>query len=129
LRPAGPYLEKHLEELQKYTKELVDVQMQSRFMAKDIAMRAAERDEWLAVRRRENEKRRVEGLEPLPETDPALKFFQAATDGRGRDHLDSLLYTAQISNYCSSVTKFADQSFGKLFVASAFSHSLGPTRE
>jgi hypothetical protein len=79
----------------------------------------------VGARRRENEKRRAEGLEPLPEVDPSLPFFKPVVDKSGRDPLDTLLLSAQITSYCSSVTKFADQSFGKLFLASNLAQSQG----
>ena len=81
----------------------------------------------MAARRRENEKRRMEGLEPLPEVDPTLPFFKPLTDKSGRDHLDSLLVSAQISSYCNNVSKFGGSSFGKLFLASSLQSPSSPS--
>jgi hypothetical protein len=116
--PPGPFLEKVLKDLIQETDIFLQAQASARYIAKDIASNVKDREEWLGARRRENEKRRAEGLEALPEVDASLPFFKAVTDKSGRDTLDTLLLSAQISSYCSSVTKFADQSFGKLFLAS-----------
>jgi translation initiation factor 3 subunit H len=120
---AGPFLEKHLEVLQEYTDQFLHAQAGARFIAKDIAANVKDREEWVQARRRENEKRRAEGLEPLPEVDASLPFFKPVVDKSGRDPLDTLLLSAQITSYCSSVTRFADQSFGKLFLASSLSQN------
>jgi hypothetical protein len=97
----------------------------ARYTASDIASNVRQREEWLRLRRKENEKRRAEGLEALPETDASLAFFKPVADRSGREPLDTLLLSAQISSYCSSVNKFADQSFGKLFLASHLAQTQG----
>jgi hypothetical protein len=115
---SGIYLEKHLEQLIDLSKQFIYVQQQQGHVAREIAQHVKDKEDWVAARRRENEKRRMEGLEPLPEVDPSLPFFKPLTDKSGRDHLDSLLVSAQISSYCTNVSKFGGNSFGKLFLAS-----------
>ncbi len=111
--------------LQEYTDQFLQAQASARYIASDIAANVKQREEWLRARRKENEKRRTEGLEALPEVDATLAFFKPVTDKSGRDPLDTLLLSAQITSYCSSVTRFADQSFGKLFLASHLAETQG----
>lgn len=99
--------------------QFLNTQANARFISREIAQLVKDREEWLIMRRRENEKRRLEGLEMLPEFDANLPFFKPVMDKTGRDTLDSLLVSAQISAYCGSVMRFADQSFGKLFLAAS----------
>ena len=99
--------------------QFLTAQANSRFIAREIANLVKDREDWLILRRRENEKRRMEGLDTLPEFDSSLPFFKPVTDKTGRDTLDTLLVSAQISAYCGSVMHFADQSFGKLFLAAS----------
>jgi hypothetical protein len=108
-----------MEQLIDLSKQYINAQQQQGHVAREIAQHIRDKEDWVAARRRENEKRRTEGLEPLPEVDPSLPFFKPITDKSGRDHLDSLLVSAQISAYCNNVTKFGGNSFGKLFLASA----------
>jgi hypothetical protein len=111
--------------LQEFTDQFLQAQASARYTASDIASNVRQREEWLRLRRKENEKRRAEGLEALPETDASLAFFKPVADRSGREPLDTLLLSAQISSYCSSVNKFADQSFGKLFLASHLAQTQG----
>jgi hypothetical protein len=94
-------------------------QMNARIMSREIAMLVKDREDWLMLRRAENDKRRKEGLEPLPEFDSSLSFFKPVMDKSGKDTLDTLLVSAQISAYCGGVARFADHAFGKLFLAAS----------
>lgn len=116
---TAPFLEKHLELIQGMGEQFLNTQANARFISREIAQLVKDREDWLILRRRENEKRRLEGLEMLPEFDASLPFFKPVMDKTGRDTLDSLLISAQISAYCGSVMRFADQSFGKLFLAAS----------
>ena len=110
-----------MELLHEQTEQFLQAQQSARFVAREVGQLIKDREDWLMARRRENEKRRAEGLEALAEVDPSLPFFKPVLDKSGRDTLDTLLLSAQISAYCASVTRFADQSFGKLFLASRLS--------
>ena len=76
-------------------------QQNQRNVSREIAMLVKDREDWLMLRRSENEKRRKDGLEPLPEFDSSLPFFKAVKDKSGNDTLDTLLVSAQISTYCA----------------------------
>jgi translation initiation factor 3 subunit H len=108
-----------MEMLRENTESFLQAQAGSRYVARDLAQNIKDREDWLLARRRENEMRRSQGLEPLPEVDTTLPFFKPVLDKSGRDTLDTLLLSAQISSYCGSIRRFADQSFGKLFLASS----------
>jgi translation initiation factor 3 subunit H len=57
-------------------------------------------------------------MPPLPEEDASLPIFRPLPELRNaKDPLDTLLLSAQISNYCGQVNRFAGQSFGKIFLA------------
>jgi translation initiation factor 3 subunit H len=95
----------------------LQAQAGSRYVARDLAQNIKDREDWLLARRRENELRCSQGLEPLPEVDSTLPFFKPVVDKAGRDALDTLLLSAQISAHCGSIRRFAEQGFGKLFLA------------
>lgn len=117
--PAAPFLEKHMEEISQLTDDFLDMQNSKKFLDKDIQANMAQLNDWLANRRAENDRRRAEGQEILPEFDASLPFFKAVTDKSGRDSLDTCLLSAQVTAYCQSVSRFTDTTFGKLFLAAA----------
>ena len=98
--------------------------------------------------RAENEVRVKEGLDPLPEQDiydshrvpdsvyvifllcfPALAPKTIIACGfrlhekNKHDKLETLLVSARINSYCQEISRFAGQSFGKLFLAESLQES------
>lgn len=85
------------------------------------------REEWLKQQRAENDARRARGEDPVPIVeDPSLPFNRPVLEPRGRDPLDVLLMSAQVSNYCAQVNSFAGQSFGKIFLAGSLHGGAKP---
>jgi translation initiation factor 3 subunit H len=115
-----PYLEKHLEVLNDLMTEVAKSQDTQAFVHRRTIRMQREKEEWIARRRRENADRQMQGLSLLPEEDLSLPFFQLQRDKALKDPLDSILYSAQINSYCSSVTKFSYQNFPKLYLAHTF---------
>lgn len=114
----GPYLEKHLKFMHNIADELVRAQVDQSMVARRLEEQRKRQADFIAARRKENEDRKARGLEPLPETDPSHPAFQPLRDQRAKaDPLDTMLLSAQISNYCQQVSKYAGASFGKLFLA------------
>lgn len=70
-----------------------------------------QRNYLLAKRREENQSRVAQGLPPLPEDDVGVKPLAPFPC------LGSLLVASQITRYCSQVSQFASQSFGRLYLA------------
>lgn len=110
------YLEKHLEMLNEFMSDMSKVQDNQATFAKRALRMQREREEWINRRRRENEDRIASGLQPLPEEDHSLPFFQMNKGSGHKEPLEVQLMSAQITNYCHNVTKFAHQNFGKLFL-------------
>ncbi len=115
------YLEKHLELLNEYMGDMAKVQDSQAYIQRKLLRMTREREEWVGRRRKENEERVSAGLQPLPEEDYSLPFFQPLRErGSGmKEPLEAALMSAQISNYCGSISRFAHQNFGKLFLAQA----------
>lgn len=67
----------------------------------------------LHKRQQENTARAAKGEPPLPEED-LNKLFKPL---QAPQRLDSMLIAGQIDNYCTQITEFTSQSFGKLFMA------------
>mmetsp|Transcript_2633 Transcript_2633/g.3360 ORF Transcript_2633/g.3360 Transcript_2633/m.3360 type:complete len:334 (+) Transcript_2633:1-1002(+) len=108
-----PYLEKNLAFLCSWVDDLAAEHQKFQHYSRSVSKQKQEKLRWLAKRRHENELRRGEGEELLPEEpDPAM--FQ--TPG-GPNRLEALLITNQINTYCEQVNKFAGASYSKLFLA------------
>jgi translation initiation factor 3 subunit H len=118
---VGPYLEKHLEMLNDFMADMARVQDSAAYLQRRALRMAREREEWIARRRRENEERAAAGMAPLPDEDYSLPFFQPVRDrgAASKDPLEAHLMAAQVSNYCTNVSRFAHQNFGKLFLLSS----------
>ncbi|KJE92905.1 eukaryotic translation initiation factor 3, variant [Capsaspora owczarzaki ATCC 30864] len=67
----------------------------------------------LQKRRQENEARIAAGEQPVSEAD----ILSANRAPVPPSHLDTLLYTNQIGQYCKQVNQFASAAFSKLYVA------------
>jgi hypothetical protein len=116
--PAVSYLEKHLEMLNEFMGDMAKIQDSQAYVQRRILRMQREREEWVARRRKENEERAMSGMSLLPEEDYSLPFFKPIQErGSGaKEPLEAHLMAAQVSNYCSNVTRFAHQNFGKLFL-------------
>jgi hypothetical protein len=104
--------------LNEFMSDMAKIQDTQAYMQRKVLRMQREREEWIARRRKENEERAAAGMSLLPEEDYSLPFFQPIRErGAGfKDPLEAHLMSAQISNYCSNVTRFAHQNFGKLFL-------------
>ncbi len=121
------YLEKHLEMLNEFMADMAKVHDSQAFVQRKLLRMQREREEWVARRRRENEERLASGMPPLPEEDYSLPFFQPLRDknASAKEPLEAHLMSAQITNYCGNITRFAHQNFGKLFLAQAMAAKQG----
>jgi len=108
-----PYLEKNLGFLCSWVDDLTAEHQKFQQYSRSVAKAKQEKLRWIANRRHENELRRSEGDDLLPE-DPDPNMFKI-TGSPSR--LEALLMTNQINTYCEQVNRFAGASYSKLFLA------------
>ncbi len=112
--------------LNEFMGDMAKVQDTAAYAQRRALRMQREREEWIARRRRENAERAQAGLQPLPEEDLSLPFFQPLREHRNassKDPLEAHLMSAQITNYCQNVSRFAHQNFGKLFLMSGVANA------
>jgi translation initiation factor 3 subunit H len=122
---TAPFLEKHLELMTDVSDQLLKAQSDVSTYQRKVEAQKRYREEWISRRRAENELRKQNGEDPLPEEDLSLPFFRPIPPPmKGQvDPLDTLLMQQQILTYAGQVNRFASQSFGKLFLAGSLHKS------
>lgn len=116
-----PFLEKNMEFLVDCMEDLHREAVRQSWYQKEVQRRQVQQAWFIQRRRRENESRRAQGLEPLPEDDPANPIFNLPAEP---SRLDELLVTNQVNSYCTQADRFARLSLEKLSVLEAL-HGSG----
>jgi len=111
---TNPYLEKNLESLSDCLDVIAQEQQKFQIYQRNLARQQTQRSSWLQKRKAENNQRKVNGEELLPEEDPTNPIFKPIPEP---SKLETLLTTNQISSYCTDVNHFSGNSFAKLFLA------------
>jgi len=122
LEPAtSASLERHLKLLDKLVDEVVNDSNRFNQYQKMLSKNNQQRQNWLTKRRQENESRRSNGQEELPdgkeEVDKHFKIPEAPS------RIEPMLRTVQMREYTEAVSDLATKSLGKLFVTGAFQKS------
>eukprot|EP00053_Salpingoeca_punica_P013133 m.118383 g.118383 ORF g.118383 m.118383 type:complete len:339 (+) comp16116_c0_seq1:96-1112(+) len=106
------FLEKNVRLLMDCVDELSNDSQKFHMYQRNLARQEQLRRQFQEKRKQENAIRIKNGQAVLPEDDPEA-FKPAPPPSR----LESLLITGQIAHYCSQISQFSSQSFGKLFLA------------
>lgn len=106
-------LEKNLELLIDTIDDLVAEQNKFQYYQRGLTKLQQILASQLQKRRYENEQRIANGEKPLPDDD----IIAAHKPPTPPSHLDTLLYTSQIGNYCKQISQFSTQASSKLFIA------------
>ena len=117
-----PFLEKNMELMNDCMDELKREAIKQTQYQKDIQQKQMQQKTFIQHRRRENESRRSQGLELLPEEDPANPIFNLPPEP---SRLDELLLTNQVNNYSTQADSFSRLSLEKLSVLEALYSSKG----
>jgi len=117
---TNSFLEKNLECLIECLDDLSTEQNKLQFYQRNVQRQQVHQNAWLLKRKQENQVRKMNGEELLPEEDPTNPMFKPIAEP---SRLDSLLITNQINNYCKQINDFSGNSFAKLFLAHHFQKS------
>jgi translation initiation factor 3 subunit H len=106
---VAPFLEKNIQALIECVDDLVSEQQKMTIYHKNVARQQQAFSSWLAKRKADNQQRRQDGLEPLPEEDP--QQFKPVPEP---SMLDNYLVSNQLSTHCDQLNLAASDSILKL---------------
>lgn len=109
---SNSYLEKNMEFLIDCLDELGTEQNKFQFYNRAVMRQQQQQAQWLQKRKAENQQRKLQGQEPLPDVDITTVFKPVPEPPR----LESLLISKQINEYCKQINQFAGNSFTKAYL-------------
>ncbi|XP_033118653.1 eukaryotic translation initiation factor 3 subunit H-like [Anneissia japonica] len=112
---TGNVLEKNMELLMDCLDDINQETIKFLNYQRTLYKMNANKHQQIYKRKQENEARAAKGQPPLPEEDLSKQQKAPIVPSR----LDSLLISGQMKKHCDEISRFATQSFGKLFMAEA----------
>jgi len=119
---ANPFLEKNLECMIDSIDDLSQESGRFQYYQRALGRHTAMQSSLLAKRKQENENRRRQGLHPLSDDDitSGTAFKPLPEPSR----LESLLFSTQISNFCSQINQYCGASFNKHFMINSMRQEM-----
>lgn len=112
---TNPFLEKNLEFLIDCMEDLQGesqkVALYQRMQQKQLQQQL----QWVQKRKTENQMRKAQGQELLPEDDPSAPAYKVIQEP---PRLDSYLIVNQVDNYCAQITDFGSAALQKMYLMS-----------
>jgi len=118
---SSAFLESHLEQLLGCVGELQNEQGRFQIWQRNVYKQQLQQQTFLTKRKADNQARKAQGLEVLPETQSELEVEnpQLFRLPQEPSRLESLLITNQINHHCQDILRFGGQSVSKFFAAKA----------